>query len=205
MNKIPKWIWIFGIIILIVIISASLDSNSKNLEDKNINNNHYEESEDEIEEEGVEKTLENYPVIKEQMDSIISELKESEWYTLINLAFVSGGEDYEEGGSIGVTYYMNYHYDANNSQLSFFFKNNKLNSIYYWYGNDGAKVYNRKLYLTYLSSINITENSFDNSNVNHKWDTYINILSGLNCDTWATTVNNIRFSCSDYSFSINFD
>lgn len=202
MNKIPKWIWIFGIIILIIIISALLDNNSEISKDKNINDNNYEQNESKITEESIEKTLENYPLIKKQMDNIISELKESEWYSLIKFAFISSEEKYDEDGSISVTYYLDY---TSESRISFIFDNNELSYIYYYYGNkdvDSSKVYNRKLYLTYLSNINITENSFDNSDVHHKWDTYINILSGLNCDTWATTINNISVQCTNSSFLI---
>lgn len=200
-KKIPKWVYAILIVLLILILSITTQNDHKldsitSENDKDIANDDVENNEKE--------TLDNFPIIKEKMDSIISELEKSEWFTFVEFYFISNEENYSNDGSITVSYKVS---SNDHAMVSFFFRNNDIDFINY--SNVGSsetatQIYNRRLTLTKLSIVNISENSFDNSDDTHNYETFQHLTDGSNCDTYVITKDNKTIMCTAHSYSIYF-
>lgn len=158
-------------------------------------------------EEKKEYTLDDFPVIKEKMDVILSQLKESEWFTSINFKYLVGEEEYANKIEDWIVVYYNLRYDDSitGADIGFWFYDEKLYNIKYTSDSNEtpSQKYNRKMELLKLAGI--SENSFSNEDANNRWETLEHIVSGENCDTYAFTDDGNQVSCYKSIFEIYID
>lgn len=202
-KNIPKWVYV--LLIIVIIIGYNIATNESKLED---NQNKVEEKEINENDENKEYTLNDFPEVKQEMENIISKLKDSEWFTSISFQYLVGEDDYikDKSNWIGVTYKLNYNEYEITPGITFTFKNDKIHHIQYTVvgsSETSTQKYNRKMEL--LKAFGITENSFSNKDSNNKWETLKHIVSGENCDTYALTDDNTKISCYQELFSIYID
>lgn len=203
LKKIPKWIYV--LLIIVIIIGYNIATNENKLEDNQIK---IDEKETNKTDEKKEYTLDDFPEVKKEMENIISKLKESEWFTSINFQYLVGEEDYikDKSNWIGVEYKLNYNEYEITPGITFIFENDKIHHIQYTVvgsSETATQKYNRKIEL--LKAFGITENSFSNKDANNKWETLKHIVSGENCDTYALTDDGNKISCYQELFSIDID
>ena len=207
-KKIPKWVYVPLIIVIIIGYNIATNDSSKNNFEDNQSKTEEKESKETENNEEKEYTLDDFPEVKQEMENIISKLKESEWFTSINFQYLIGEEDYikDKSNWIGVQYKLNYNKYEITPGITFIFKNDKIYHIQYTVvgsSETATQKYNRKMEL--LKAFGITENSFSNKDANNKWETLKHIVSGENCDTYALTDDGNQISCYQELFEIYID
>ena len=208
LKQIPKWVYILIAFIGLMLFSiVTYNSSEKNFEESQSRTEEKESTKTE-EESKKEYTLDDFPEVKNEMEKIISKLKENEWFTMINFQYLVGEEDYikDKSNWIGVKYKLNYNEYEITPGITFTFKNDKIHHIQYSVvgsSETSTQKYNRKIEL--LKAFGITENSFSNSDANNRWETLKHIVSGENCDTYALTDDGNQVSCYQELFSIYID
>ena len=144
-KNIPKWVYV--LLIIVIIIGYNIATNESKLED---NQNKVEEKEINENDENKEYTLNDFPEVKQEMENIISKLKDSEWFTSISFQYLVGEDDYikDKSNWIGVTYKLNYNEYEITPGITFTFKNDKIHHIQYTVvgsSETSTQKYNRKM------------------------------------------------------------
>ncbi len=149
-----------------------------------------------------QKSLSDYPVIKESVDGIINQLKESSYFDKIIFKSVEENDDNE----IEVIYLIE------DTKLTLTYINNNFNKIEINYSNysdiplDKQQYSNQKLAITYLNEFNIKENDFDNSDEIHSYESYVKLIAGISDTYWVYTTKekNLSIFCSENSVGNTF-